>query len=90
MAVLVKRYRKTIWQDASYTEHKESSSQNLTTKKGREKVKFTKTEYQQRLPFVIYVDFESVYVNKTRASDCYKNCSPSNISITYHEGAAST
>ena len=29
-------------------------------KKGREKVKFTKTEYQLRLPFVINADFESV------------------------------
>ena len=29
-------------------------------KKGRDKVKFTKTEYQLRLPFVVYPDFESV------------------------------
>ena len=29
-------------------------------KKGRDKVKFTKTEYQLRLPFLIYADFESV------------------------------
>ena len=29
-------------------------------KKGHGKVKFTKTEYQLRLPFVIYADFESV------------------------------
>ena len=29
-------------------------------KKGRDKVKFTKTEYQLRLPFVIHVDFENV------------------------------
>ena len=29
-------------------------------KKGRDKVKFPKTEYQLRLPFVIYADFESV------------------------------
>ena len=29
-------------------------------KKGREKVKFTKTEYQLHLPFVIYADFKSV------------------------------
>ena len=29
-------------------------------KKERDKVKFTKTEYQLRLPFVIYADFESV------------------------------
>ena len=28
--------------------------------KGRDKVKFTKTKYQLRLPFVIYADFESV------------------------------
>ena len=29
-------------------------------KKGRDKVKFTKTEYQLRLPFLIYADFENV------------------------------
>ena len=29
-------------------------------KKGRDKIKFTKTEYQLRLPFVIDTDFESV------------------------------
>ena len=29
-------------------------------KKGRDKVKLTKTDYQLCLPFVIYVDFESV------------------------------
>ena len=29
-------------------------------KKGRDEIKFTKTEYQLRLPFVIYMDFESV------------------------------
>ena len=29
-------------------------------KKGRDKVKFAKTEYQLRLPFVIYADFEIV------------------------------
>ena len=29
-------------------------------KKGSDKVKFTKTEYQLRLPFVIYVDLKSV------------------------------
>ena len=28
--------------------------------KGHDKVKFTKTEYQLRLPFVIYADFERV------------------------------
>ena len=29
-------------------------------KKGRGKVKFIKTEYQLRLPFAIYTDFESI------------------------------
>ena len=29
-------------------------------KRGRDKVKFTKTEYQLRLPFVNYTDFKSV------------------------------
>ena len=30
-------------------------------KKGRDKAKFAKTEYQLRVPFVIYTDFESVF-----------------------------
>ena len=34
MAVPVKRYWKTIWEDASYTEHKESSFQKLATRRG--------------------------------------------------------
>ena len=29
-------------------------------KKGHDKVKFTKTEYQLRLPFAIYANYESV------------------------------
>ena len=28
--------------------------------KGCDKIKFTKTEYQLRLPFVMYADFESI------------------------------
>ena len=59
-------------------------------KKGRDKVKFTKTEYQLRLPFVIYADFESVLLNKTRVSHRHQNPSPPNTSIMYHVGAAST
>ena len=60
MTAPVKRYWKTIWGDASYMEHKESSFQKLTKKEGHGKVEFTKTEHQLRLPFVIYTDFESV------------------------------
>ena len=33
-------------------------------KKGRDKIKFIKTEYQLRLPFVIYADFESLLHNQ--------------------------
>ena len=58
MAVPVKRYWKTIWEDVSYTERKESIFQKLTTR--REMTKFTKTEYQLRSPFVIYANFKSV------------------------------
>ena len=50
-------------------------------KKGHGKVKFTKTEYQLRLPFVIYADFESV-LHKTRVNHRHQNCSPPNTSIT--------
>ena len=37
-------------------------------KKGREKVKFTKTEYQLRLPFAMYTDFKSIL----RKQDSYE------------------
>ena len=32
----------------------------VDNKKGRDKIRFTKTEYQLRLPFAIYANFESV------------------------------
>ena len=40
--------------------HKKSSFQKLMTRRGREKVKFTKAEYQLSLPFAIYADFKSI------------------------------
>ena len=58
-------------------------------KKGRGKIKFTKIEYQQSLPFVFYADFKSV-LRKFRVSHRHRNPSPSNTSITYHVGTAST
>ena len=57
-------------------------------KKGHDKVKFTKTEYQLRLPFFIYTDFKSVLCKQTRAFD--QNSSPSITNITYHVEAGST
>ena len=56
-------------------------------KKERDKVKFTKTEYQ--LPFVIYPDFESL-LRKQDSCEPSSNPSPSNTSNTYHMEAAST
>ena len=43
-------------------------------KKGRDKVKFTKTKYHLRLPFVIYADFESVL---RKQGSCEPSSSPS-------------
>ena len=48
-------------------------------KKGRDKVKFTKTEYQLRLPFVIYADFESILLKH----DVCKNNSEKSWTLKY-------
>ena len=55
-------------------------------KKGHDKVKFTKTEYQLRLPFVIYVDFKNVLLKQEHY---YQNPSPPNTSIRHPVGATS-
>ena len=62
-------------------------------KKGCDEVKFTKTEYQLLLPFVIYADFESVLCKQD-------SCEPSSSKffttqyqhhvLSHHVGAAST
>ena len=36
-------------------------------RKGPDKIKFTKTEYQLRLPFVIYVDFDSRELSSSKS-----------------------
>ena len=59
-------------------------------KKGHDKVKFTKTEYQLRLPFVIYADFESVLRKQDSREPSSSKFFTPNTSITYHAGAAST
>ena len=59
-------------------------------KKGRDKVKFTKAEYQLRLPLSSTRISKAYYVNKTRVSHHHQNPSPLNINITHHVGAAST
>ena len=59
-------------------------------KKGHDKVKFTKTEYQLCLPFVIYADFEKVLRKQDSCEPSHQNPSPPNTSIPYHVGDAST
>ena len=49
-----------------------------------DKFKFTKTEYQLRLPFVIMQISKVFYLNKTHVSHHQQNASPSNTSDTYH------
>ena len=43
-------------------------------KKGRGKVKFTKTKYQLRIPFVIYADFESVLRKQDSCESSSSKC----------------
>ena len=50
-------------------------------KKGRDKVKLTKTEYQLRLPFVIYADFESVL----RKQDSCESSSSNSFTTQYQQ-----
>ena len=64
--------------------------QEADDKKGHDKIKFTKTEYQLCLPFVIYSDFESVLRKQDSCEHRHRNPSSLNTSITYHVGAAST
>ena len=90
MAAPVKRYWKTIWKDASYSGHKESSSHNLTTRKGMKN-----SSLQKRNTNYVYLMSstpisKAFYVNKTRVSHRHRNPSPPNTSITYNIGAAST
>ena len=85
MAVPVKRYWKTIWEDANFTEDKESSYQKLATRRG-----MTKSSLQQQNTNSIYLlssmqISKAFYVNKTR----HQNPSPPNTSNTSNEEAAS-
>ena len=57
-------------------------------KRGREKVKFTKTEYQLHLPFVIYADFKSVLCKRDSCEHRHQNPSLTNTNITFYAGAA--
>ena len=50
-------------------------------KKGHEKVKLTKTEYQLRLPFAIYVDLESVL----RKEDWCESSSSKSFTTQYQQ-----
>ena len=51
MDVSVKRYWKTIWEDVSYTGHKESSFQKLATKRGVTKSSFYKKKIATTFTF---------------------------------------
>ena len=82
--------RKTIWKDASYTVHTESSSQKLKTRRG-----VTKLNLQKRNANYVYLlssmgISKVLYANKTCVYHRHQNLSPSNTNITYHLGAAST
>ena len=90
MAVLVKKYWKTIWKDASYMGHKESTSQELTTRRD-----VTKSKLQKQNSNYVFLLWstqisQACHVNKTPVSHYHQNPSPPNTSIKYHVGAAST
>ena len=90
MAAPVKRYWKTIWKDASYTGHKESTSQKLKKRRG-----MTKSSLQKQNTNYVYLlsstqILKKFYVNKTHMNHRHQNPSPPNTSITYHVGDAST
>ena len=81
---------KNHWEDASYMEQKESSSQKLTTRRG-----LTKSSLQKQNTNYVYLLSSTrisklFYVNKTRVSHCHQNCSPPNTSIMYLVDTAST
>ena len=80
---------KTIWKDASYTGHEESSSKGLMTRRGVTKSSLQKqnTNYVYLLPSM-WIS-KVFYVNKTRVSHHHRSRPPSNTSITYHVVAAS-
>ena len=89
MAVPVKRYWKTIWEDASYKEHKKSSFQKLMTRRG-----VTKSSLQKQNSNCTYLlsstqILKLFYINKTRVNHYHQNPSPPNTNNTYHVEAAS-
>ena len=88
MTVSVKRYWKTIWEDLSYTRHKESSFQKLTTRRG-----VTKSSLQKPNTNYVYLLWStqiSKAFYKARVSHDHQNLSPIKTSNTYHVEAAST
>ena len=76
MAAPVKSYSKTIWEDVSYTGHKESSFHKLTTRRGVIKSNLEKqsTNYVYLLSST-WVS-KAFYVNKTSVSHHHQNLSP--------------
>ena len=90
MAVPVKSYWNTICEDVSYTEHKESSFQKLTTRRG-----VIKSSSQKQNTNWVYLlsstrISKAFYVNKTCVNHCHQNPSPPNTSNKYYVEAAST
>ena len=90
MAVPVKRYWKTIWEDASYTEHKESSFQKLTTRRGMAKSSLQKQNTNCAYLLLSTRISKVFYINKTCVNHRHQNHSPTSTSNTYHVEAAST
>ena len=89
-AAPVKRYWKTIWKGASYMEHKESSFQKLTTRKGMRKLNLQKQNTNCVYPLPSMWTWKAFYVKKTGVNHRHQNPSSPNTSNIYHVGATST
>ena len=82
-------YRKTMWKDASYMGHKESSSKKLATRSGMAKSSLEKPNTNYVFLLSSTQVLKVYYVNKARVSHHHQNPSPPITNITYHVGAAS-
>ena len=90
MATPVKRHRKAICKDANYMEHKESSFQRLTTRRGVKKLNLQKQNTNCVYLLSSMRISKAFYKNKTRVSHRHQNPSPPNTSNTDHVGVTST
>ena len=71
MAAPLKRYWKTIWNDASYKGHKESRTQKLTTRRGTAKSSLQKQNTNYVYLLLSMQISKVFYINKTCVRHCH-------------------